>query len=52
MKHISIRKPDIQIEENGTYKCTNCGTLVVIDDYMNKLPFCPICKRKSYKKIK
>ena len=33
----------------GRYRCTNCGTQVVLDDY-DKMPPCPKCNNTEFKK--
>ena len=35
----------------GTYKCTKCGQLVVLDDRTDTLPPCPKCSNTSYTKL-
>lgn len=33
----------------GTYTCTNCGQVVVLDDDSDKLPPCPHCDGTEYR---
>ena len=47
MVYVSGEKPG-----EGIYQCLECGTLIVIDDDMKTLPFCPNCKRNFFKKEK
>ena len=35
----------------GTYKCTNCGTIVRLDDPDDTLPPCPKCGKTEFEKI-
>lgn len=35
----------------GTYKCTNCGTIVRLDDSGDTLPPCPKCRNTEFVKI-
>lgn len=35
----------------GTYKCTTCGQLVVLDDDTDTLPPCPKCDETTYTKV-
>jgi DNA-directed RNA polymerase subunit RPC12/RpoP len=35
----------------GTYQCTVCGQIVILDDKTDTLPPCPKCNNTSYKKI-
>ncbi len=35
----------------STYKCVNCGTIVVLDDSTDTLPPCPKCYETEFKKI-
>jgi len=35
----------------GTYKCTNCGTTVTLDDNSDTLPPCPKCNNTQFNKI-
>lgn len=32
----------------GTYKCTNCGTIVRLDDSDDTLPPCPKCNNTEF----
>ena len=32
----------------GTYTCTNCGQIVVLDDDTDTLPPCPKCSETEY----
>ena len=32
----------------GTYECTNCGTLVKINDSDEALPICPACGNTEF----
>ncbi|MDP2181430.1 MAG: hypothetical protein Q8K99_02535 [Actinomycetota bacterium] len=34
----------------GTYKCTNCGQLVHLDDTTDTLPPCPNCSKTVFVK--
>lgn len=36
----------------GTYKCTSCGTTVVLDDNTDTLPPCPKCHKTIFIKIR
>jgi DNA-directed RNA polymerase subunit RPC12/RpoP len=33
----------------GTYRCTNCGETVVLNDNDDRLPPCPECNGTDYK---
>lgn len=35
----------------GTFKCTNCGTIVRLDDPDDTLPPCPKCNNTEFEKI-
>lgn len=35
----------------GTYKCTNCGELVHLDQNTDKLPPCPKCHETDYTRV-
>ncbi|MHB1343009.1 MAG: zinc ribbon-containing protein [Thermoleophilia bacterium] len=35
----------------GTYKCTNDGQLVVLDDSTDTLPPCPRCNNTKFVKV-
>jgi DNA-directed RNA polymerase subunit RPC12/RpoP len=35
----------------GTYKCTNCGQLVRLDDHSDTLPPCPKCDKTNFRKV-
>ena len=35
----------------GTYKCDNCGQIVVLDDDDDTLPPCPRCNETEYTKV-
>ncbi len=35
----------------GTYKCTNCGQIVELDNNSDTLPPCPHCRNTTYYKI-
>ncbi|MBE0601049.1 MAG: hypothetical protein IH607_04625 [Firmicutes bacterium] len=35
----------------GTYKCTRCGQLVVLDNDTDTLPPCPKCQNTSFTKV-
>ncbi len=35
----------------GTYKCTNCGQIVVLDDSTDTLPPCPKCSGTDFNKV-
>lgn len=35
----------------GTYKCTNCGQTVRLDDATDTLPPCPRCDGTEYTKV-
>ncbi|WP_409068862.1 zinc ribbon-containing protein [Clostridium caseinilyticum] len=35
----------------GTYKCTNCGTTVTLDDTTDTLPPCPSCDKTNFVKV-
>lgn len=35
----------------GTYKCTKCGQLVVLDDSTDTLPPCPSCDGINFVKV-
>ncbi len=35
----------------GTYKCTKCGQIVVLDDNTDTLPPCPTCNGTNFIKI-
>lgn len=35
----------------GTYRCTSCGQIVVLDDNSDTLPPCPKCSKTTYVKI-
>ncbi|NLK72755.1 MAG: zinc ribbon-containing protein [Clostridiales bacterium] len=35
----------------GTYQCTKCGQIVVLDDSTDTLPPCPKCNNTTYYKI-
>ncbi|WP_041669188.1 zinc ribbon-containing protein [Acetobacterium woodii] len=35
----------------GTYKCTKCGQLVVLDDSSDTLPPCPKCSNTKFTKV-
>jgi len=35
----------------GTYRCTECGQLVVLDDDNDVLPPCPKCSKTTYVKV-
>ena len=32
----------------GTYTCSNCGRIVVLDDDTDTLPPCPKCSKTEY----
>lgn len=34
----------------GTYQCTECGQLVILDDNTDTLPPCPKCGNTTYTK--
>ena len=34
----------------GTYKCTNCGTEITLDDSGDKMPPCPKCNNTTFSK--
>jgi DNA-directed RNA polymerase subunit RPC12/RpoP len=36
----------------GTYKCTNCGQLVTLDDDDDVLPPCPRCDNTEFTKVR
>lgn len=35
----------------GTYKCTSCSQLVVLDDTTDTLPPCPSCSETEYTRV-
>ncbi len=35
----------------GTYKCTSCQQVVVLDDATDTLPPCPNCSKTEYVKV-
>ena len=35
----------------GTYKCTKCGQIVVLDDHTDTLPPCPKCSNTEFIRI-
>ncbi|EHN17086.1 zinc ribbon-containing protein [Clostridium sporogenes] len=35
----------------GTYRCTNCGTTVTLDDTTDTLPPCPRCDETNFVKV-
>lgn len=35
----------------GTYRCTLCGEIVVLDDDSDTLPPCPKCFHTEYEKV-
>jgi DNA-directed RNA polymerase subunit RPC12/RpoP len=35
---------------NGTYQCTKCGQIVVLDDKNDTLPPCPKCNNTAFVK--
>lgn len=35
----------------GTYVCTECGTIVVLDDETDTLPPCPKCNNTTFRKL-
>jgi len=35
----------------GAYKCTNCGTIVRLDDLDDTLPPCPSCHNTEFEKV-
>lgn len=35
----------------GTYVCTKCGTIVVLDDDTDTLPPCPKCNNTTFRKL-
>jgi len=35
----------------GTYKCTNCGTTVTLNDQSDTLPPCPSCDNTEFVKV-
>lgn len=36
----------------GSYKCINCGTIVVIENDDDALPICPVCHHTIFEKVK
>lgn len=35
----------------GTYVCTKCGTIIVLDDETDTLPPCPKCHNTTFRKL-
>ena len=46
MTHITGEKPGI-----GTYRCTNCGTTVYLNDENDTLSPCPKCNGSDFDRV-